>query len=76
MKSWLKRRVARRVLVHTIDEHTFEGLLVVVAGDGLVLRAARHIDEGPDGKTVATPLQGEVWIDRLQVRLVQVLDET
>lgn len=63
--AWLERKVRQRVIVHTVDERSYEGLLDVTATDGLVLIGARMLSEG--GATVA----GEMFIPRSQVLFVQ-----
>jgi hypothetical protein len=68
-RSWLSRRRARRVLVHTTDNTTIGGLLRRVTRDGLVLAAARLVDEGVD-------VAGEVWVPRPRVLMIQHLEES
>jgi hypothetical protein len=54
------------VLVHTTQNTSVEGLLHVVAGDGVVLVGARWLDSGGN-----VPMGGEVFVPRDQVALVQ-----
>lgn len=63
--GWLAGRLHRRVIVHTADERSIEGLLVGEWPDGLVLRAATYLETGAE-------LAGEVWVPRRQVLFAQV----
>jgi hypothetical protein len=65
--GWLEERTARKVVVHTRDSRSIEGLLTTVAPDGLVLEAARYL-EG-DG----VPLGGVVWVPRDRVEFLQLV---
>lgn len=56
--SWLATVTRRRLLVHTVDRTTFDGQLVRVDTDGLVLQPAQW--EGQQ-------LGGEVWVPRERV---------
>lgn len=62
----MKRKIADNVLVHTTDERTVQGILALVARDGLVLRAAKYLDEQD------VPLGGELFVPRERVLFVQV----
>lgn len=64
--GWLGTKVRRRVIVHTTDERSYDGLLELVADDGLILVGARMLSEG--GVTVA----GEQFIPRPNVLFVQI----
>ncbi len=69
-RHWLKRQVLTRVLVHTSDGSTVEGILDVAARDGLVLRSPKfHGDEQEHS------LKGTAYVPREQVSFVQVLTE-
>lgn len=63
--AWLERKIRHRIIVHTIDERSYEGLLEVTAEDGVVLVGTRMLTEG--GMQVA----GEVFIPRSQVLFIQ-----
>lgn len=66
-RSYLKRKHLERVLVHTRDRTTIEGLLAEVASDGLVLKNAKYLDaEDPP------PLHGETFIPHERVGFLQV----
>jgi hypothetical protein len=69
---WLNQRMARRVVVHTSDNQSIEGLLTSVAPDGLVLGAAIYLDSG------AEPVQlgGDIWVPRNKVALIQIKEPT
>jgi len=62
--SWLSRRSARRVVVHTKFGKSFEGTLHLAGRDGLVLVAAKALDHDVD-------LGGHVFIPRGEVAFVQ-----
>jgi hypothetical protein len=65
--SWMNKRQGFRVVVHTTDDHTFEGTLTKVARDGLVLRAAVFVSsEGNE------EMPGETFVPRDRVSFVQV----
>lgn len=66
---WLRRRKAYRVLVHTTEDQSIEGVMVYAAADGLVLRHARYhpADSAP------ISLHGETWIPREKIAFVQSL---
>lgn len=63
-RSWVKRVTAERVLVHTTDAQTVEGVLRDWSRDGLVLAAPRLVDQEAD-------LAGEVFIARERVLMIQ-----
>lgn len=64
--AWLERKIRHRIIVHTIDERSYEGLLELTAEDGVILVGTRMLTEG--GMQVA----GEVFIPRSQVLFVQL----
>lgn len=66
--GWLSQRMHRRVIVHTADERSIEGLLAGEWPDGLVLRAATYLETGAE-------LAGEVWVPRRQVLFAQVSEK-
>lgn len=63
-RSWLHRAVAERVVVHTSDDTSIEGLVREHSADGLVLAAARMVDHD-------VTLAGEVWVPRRKVVMIQ-----
>lgn len=66
-RSWLRRISATEVVVHTTAGETIRGVLSLVAEDGLVLAAARHV--GESGRTV--PMKGDVLVPTDRILLVQ-----
>lgn len=64
--GWLGTKIRRRVIVHTNDERSYDGLLELVADDGLILVGSRMLSEG--GVTIA----GEQFIPRSNVLFVQI----
>ena len=69
-RDWLKRQILTRVLIHTTDGGTVEGILDVAARDGVVLRSPKY----HEGETEHS-LQGTAFIPRERVGFVQVLTE-
>lgn len=67
-RNYLKARLSARVVVHTTDRQSIDGVLREVAKDGVVLLNARYLD-APDGPE---PLHGDVYIPRERVAFVQV----
>lgn len=68
--TWIDSVVQKRLTVHLKNSLTIEGSLTSVMKDGIVLRAAKLLDDG--GK--ATTMAGEVFIPRENVAFAQ-LDE-
>lgn len=64
-RTWLRRRSGRRVVVHTSDGASLEGVLMVTATDGLVLAWTRHLDAELD-------LSDQVWVPRERIAFIQV----
>lgn len=64
--AWFERLVRRRVLLHTTDDESIEGLLDEVTPDGVVLVDATYL-----GATSAR-LGGEVYVPRGRIKLVQL----
>lgn len=62
--GWVQRVRAERVLVHTVEGQTVEGVLREWSRDGLVLAAAHLVDHGTD-------LAGEVFVARERVLMIQ-----
>jgi hypothetical protein len=67
--GWLEERLTRRIVVHTTDGQSVEGLLDRVVTDGLVLSTARYLDTNPP-----TDLQGEIFLPRARVGFAQFVD--
>mgnify|MGYP000492361562 CR=1 FL=1 len=64
--AWLDRVTAERIIVHTSDGVTYDGLLRETTVDGLLLAGAKLIEQsGP------TPLSGETFVPRSRVAMVQ-----
>lgn len=63
-RGWLRKRRAKRVIVHTSDDQSIEGTVREVSCDGIVLTAALLVDG-------AHALAGDVWIPRSKIVLVQ-----
>lgn len=66
MKRWVRKAVGRRILVHTKDEQTVEGILVLQGRDGLLLNVAKLYSS--DGEV---PMAGDVFVPRENVALIQ-----
>lgn len=69
-ESWLGRVLKKRIVVHTQQDQSIEGVLMEQVADGLILRAANLL--GSDGKK--TTMAGEVFIPRENIAFAQ-LDE-
>lgn len=65
---WIDDVTHQRVLIHTTDDSSFDGVLIAVDPDALVLADAKSLD-GPD----PVELAGEQWITRDRVKFVQVV---
>lgn len=65
--KWLDQAIHRRILVHTGDDRSIEGILTLAADDGLLLWSA-VLKGKPE-----VPLSGEVFIPRSQVLFVQTV---
>jgi hypothetical protein len=63
--AWLDGLVRERILVHTVDEQSIEGLLEAVCPDGLVLVTATYLG------TTTAQMGGEVFVPRATIRMVQ-----
>lgn len=66
-RGWLHNLERRRLIVHSADGSSIEGLLDTEAPDGVVLRSSRLL--GPGG----TEMAGEIWIPRAQILFVQTV---
>lgn len=67
---WFKRVLKKKIIVHTRDDQSLEGVLMEQTRDGVILRAASLLQAG-GGKT---SMAGEVFVPRENVALAQ-LDE-
>lgn len=65
---WLKRVQTRKIIIHSLNDSSIEGLLVRSWHDGVTLRSASLLNSGSD----PTPMAGEVFIPREQIALVQL----
>jgi hypothetical protein len=65
--AWLDSVTLRRLVVHTTDDHSMEGLLASNSPDGIVLVHAKLLGE----KTVE--MGGQVWVPRGQVLMIQTM---
>jgi hypothetical protein len=68
-RGWLEARTFTRIIAHTTDDKSIEGLLDHVGPDGITLRTAKLLGNTP------TEMAGEVWIPRSKVRFVQSVPE-
>lgn len=68
-RDWLARSIRRRVIVHTTDDRSVEGVLVAHDRAGVALASAAYLDAGP----APLALAGDLWLPRDRVRFVQVL---
>jgi hypothetical protein len=59
--------ILRRLVVHTSDDRSLEGLVELVGADGVLMRDAKLL-----GAKIVE-LAGEVWIPRAQVVFVQTV---
>lgn len=66
MRSWLKDKVRNRAVVYTLDDRVLEGVLAVVADEGIVLNNA-VIKDSTD-----VPLAGDLFVPRETIRFVQI----
>jgi hypothetical protein len=69
--QWLSRVLKKRIVVHTRDDKSIQGVLMEQLADGVILRAALLLR---DGSAPPTPMAGETWIPRENVAFAQ-LDE-
>ena len=68
MRAWTRVVARRRVIVNTSD-HALSGILYKQIGPLLVLRDASMLTPGGP----ATPISGEVIVERSKVEFVQVV---
>lgn len=67
-RGWLHQRKGRKVIIHTTEDQSIEGLILHVTRDGVVLVGARML-----GTSDNVPMGGEVFIEKPKVYLVQHL---
>lgn len=68
--AWLDRVMKKKILVHTKQDQSIEGVLMEQVVDGIILRASVLL--GENGKR--TTMAGEVFVPRENVAFAQ-LDE-
>jgi len=68
-RRWIDRALRRRVLVHTSEDQTIDGVLMAATPDGVVLANAKFHE--PD-----VGFAGEVWVPREKVRFLQLPEPT
>lgn len=69
-RAWFARVLKKRVIVHTRDSQSIEGVLMEQTADGIILRAASLLRDGGN----KTSMAGEVFVPRENVAFAQ-LDE-
>ncbi len=69
-QQWLERVLKKKIVVHTRNDQSIEGVLMEQTRDGVILRAAQLL--GSDGKR--TTMAGEVFVPRENIAFAQ-LDE-
>lgn len=70
--AWLERILKKKVVVHLDTDQSIEGVLMELAEDGLILRAAKLLSN--DGAVEDTGLGGETFVPSGRIVFVQ-LDE-
>lgn len=65
--GWLEQQTLRHCLVNTVGKETLDGLLKLVAPDGVVMTAAKLLR----GTDPPIPIQGDLFVPRAQVEAVQ-----
>lgn len=66
-RGWLRRKLAESIVVHLTTGDSVAGFLEETSKDGLILRAARFLDNDTH-----VPLAGELFVPRERVLFVQV----
>lgn len=64
-ENWLERQVHRKILVHTIRDKSFEGILREECRDGVLLWNATLHAKPP------IPLSGDTFVPRQEIAFVQ-----
>jgi len=67
--TWLDARTLSRIIAHTTDDQSIEGLLDHVGDDGITLRAAKLLGDHP------VEMSGETWVPRSKVLFVQTVPD-
>lgn len=70
--GWLERVLKKRIVVHLDTDQSIQGVLMERVEDGLILRAAKLLDDDPEKGE--TPLAGETFVPHHRVVFAQ-LDE-
>lgn len=65
--AWLDSVTMRKLVIHTVDDRSIEGLLATAGPDGLLLVHAKLLGDKP------VDLGGQIWIDRSKVLMVQTV---
>ncbi len=68
--GWLAERTHRSILVHTIENTTFSGVLMHTAEDGVVLADAGLHTPGAEREV---SLGGETFVPRARISFVQIM---
>jgi hypothetical protein len=66
MRRWLKDKARKHAVIYTLDDKVLDGVLAVVADEGVVLNNT-VIHDATD-----IPLPGDVFIPRENIRFVQI----
>lgn len=69
-QPWFGRVLKKKIIVHTRDSQSIEGVLMEELPDGIILRAASLLGDG--GRR--TPMAGEIHVPRENISFSQ-LDE-
>jgi hypothetical protein len=69
--SWLVRVLRKRIIVHTLDDKSIEGVLMEVVEDGVILRAAKLLGAT---RPQDVAMAGETWVREANISFAQ-LDE-
>lgn len=69
-RNWLDVVLRKRIIVHLKNDQSFDGSLVDVMDDGIILKAARMLNSG----AAPTDMRGDLWLPRENVAFAQ-LDE-
>jgi len=71
-EAWVPRVLKKRILVHLDTDQSLQGVLMEQTTDGLILRAAKLLNDDAEGS--GTSLAGEVFVPSGRVVFAQ-LDE-
>jgi hypothetical protein len=67
-RTWFKTVLKKRILVHTRNDQSIEGVLMERTRDGIILRASKLLRaEGRE-----TPMAGEVFVPRENIAFAQI----